>query len=61
MVYGFVFTLVPILLAWQSRYKKVSWPGKSVIVFAAVVLTIPYLLTLGIYADSTAATAKARN
>ena len=60
LVYGFVSTLAPLLLDWHSRYKKVSWPWKSVISFATVVLAIPNLLTLSIYADSSAAAAKAR-
>lgn len=61
LVYGFVFTFVPLLIAWQARYKKVSWPWKAVIVLAAVLVAIPNLLTLSIYANSSAAAAKARN
>ncbi len=61
LVYGFVFTFVPLLIARQARYKKVSWPWKAVIVLAAVLVAIPNLLTLSIYANSSAAAAKARN
>ncbi len=61
LVYGFVFTFVPLLIAWQARYKKVSWLWKAVIVLAAVLVAIPNLLTLSIYANSSAAAAKARN
>lgn len=59
--YGFVFTFVPLLVVWQARYKKVSWPWKAVIVVIAVLLAIPNLLTLSIYANSSGAAAKARS
>ncbi|GAA3321222.1 MULTISPECIES: hypothetical protein [Paeniglutamicibacter] len=61
LVYGFVFTFVPLLIIWQARYKKVSWPWKSVIVIVAILLAIPNLLTLSIYANSSSAAAKARS
>ena len=61
LVYGFVFTFVPLLVVWQARYKKVSWPWKAVIVVVAVLLAIPNLLTLSIYANSSSAAAKARS
>lgn len=60
LIYGFVFTFVPLLIVWQARYKKVSWPWKTVIVLVAVLVAIPNLLTLSIYANSSSAAAKAR-
>ena len=61
LVYGFVFTFVPLLIVWQARYKKISWPWKGVIVVVAVLLAIPNLLTLSIYANSSSAATKARS
>ncbi len=61
LTYGFVFTFVPLLIAWQARYKKVSWPWKAVIVVLAIIVAIPNLLTLSIYANSSGAAAKARS
>ncbi len=48
MFYGFVFTLVPLLVAWQATHKKISWPWKFLILMAAVALATPNLLTAGI-------------
>lgn len=58
--YGFIFTFVPLLIGWQSRYKKVSWPWKSVILGLAVLVALPNLLTLGIYMNSSGAALKAQ-
>lgn len=48
MFYGFVFTLVPLLVAWQATHKAVKWPWKTVIVLLAVALATPNLLTASI-------------
>ena len=48
MFYGFVFTFVPLLVAWQATHRAVSWPRKVVILVAAVALATPNLLTAGI-------------
>ncbi|MDR6417245.1 hypothetical protein [Pseudarthrobacter sulfonivorans] len=48
MFYGFVFTFVPLLVAWQATHKTVSWPWTAVILVAAVALATPNLLTAGI-------------
>lgn len=61
LVYGFVFTFIPLFIAWQARYKGVSWPWKSVIIVVAVLAATPNLLTLSIYANSSGAAAKARS
>jgi hypothetical protein len=45
MFYGFVFTFVPLLVAWQATHKNVSWPWKAVILVAAVALATPNLHT----------------
>lgn len=26
IIFGLAFTFVPLLIAWQARYKKVPWP-----------------------------------
>lgn len=61
LVYGFIFTFIPLFIAWQARYKKVSWPWKAVIIVVAVLAATPNLLTLSIYANSSGAAAKARS
>ncbi|MFD1212174.1 hypothetical protein ACFQ36_08975 [Arthrobacter sp. GCM10027362] len=48
MFYGFTFTLLPLLVAWQARFKRVSWPWKVGILVVAVLLAAPNLLTAGI-------------
>ncbi|MNI60088.1 hypothetical protein D3C73_1152800 [compost metagenome] len=53
MFYGFVFTFVPLLVAWQATRKAVSWPWKIVIVLVAVAIAVPNLLTAGIAFGST--------
>ena len=60
LTYGFLFTFIPLLIAWQARYKKVSWPWKWVIIGTAVLAALPNLLTLGIYLNSSGAAQKAR-
>ncbi|MET3719819.1 MULTISPECIES: hypothetical protein [unclassified Arthrobacter] len=48
MFYGFVFTLLPLLVAWQATHKKIGWAWILVFLFAAVALAMPNLLTAGI-------------
>jgi hypothetical protein len=48
MFYGFTFTLLPLLVAWQARFKRVSWPWKTALLVAAALLAAPNLLTAGI-------------
>lgn len=48
MFYGFVFTFVPLLVAWQATRKAVKRPWKIFIVLLAVALATPNLLTAGI-------------
>lgn len=58
--YGFLFTFIPLLIAWQMRYKKVSWPWKGVILALALLAASPNLMTLGIFWNSSSAAAKAQ-
>jgi len=53
MFYGFVFTFIPLLVAWQATRKAVGWPWKAVIVLVAVAIATPNLLTAGIVFGST--------
>ncbi len=53
MFYGFVFTFIPLVVAWQATHKAVSWPWKIVILLAAVAIATPNLLTAGIVFGST--------
>jgi len=53
MFYGFVFTFVPLLVAWQATRRAVSWPWKIAIVLVAVAIATPNLLTAGIAFGST--------
>ena len=55
MFYGFVFTFVPLLVAWQATRKSVSWPWKLIILVAAAALASPNLLTAGIMFGSSQA------
>ena len=55
MFYGFVFTFVPLLVAWQATRKAVTWPLKLAIVLVAVALATPNLLTAGIMFGSSEA------
>ncbi|MFE4197326.1 hypothetical protein ACFRJ9_15790 [Paenarthrobacter sp. NPDC056912] len=53
MFYGFVFTFIPLLVAWQATRKAVTWPWKIAILLVAVALATPNLLTAGIVFGST--------
>ncbi|MFJ4028464.1 hypothetical protein ACIPWF_13900 [Paenarthrobacter sp. NPDC089989] len=48
MFYGFVFTFVPLVIAWQATHKAVKWPLKIAILLVAVAVATPNLLTAGI-------------
>ncbi|WOH20331.1 hypothetical protein IRJ34_08405 [Paenarthrobacter sp. GOM3] len=53
MFYGFVFTFIPLLVAWQATRKAVTWPWKISILLVAVAIATPNLLTAGIVFGST--------
>jgi hypothetical protein len=53
MFYGFVFTFIPLLVAWQATHKVIAWPWKIVILLVAVAIATPNLLTAGIVFGTT--------
>lgn len=55
MFYGFVFTFVPLLVAWQATRKAVKWPWKIALLLLAVMLATPNLLTAAIMISNSAA------
>lgn len=61
LFYGFVFTFIPLLVLWQARHKRVTWPWKAALLGAAILLAIPNILTLGIYTSNSASALRARN
>lgn len=48
LFYGFVFTLLPLVVLWLAFWLLESWRWRAVAVGVAVVLAAPNLLTLGI-------------
>jgi hypothetical protein len=48
LLYGFVFTFLPLIVLAQARHRAFSWPAKAIIVLVAAALTAPNLMTLGI-------------
>ena len=48
LIYGFVFSFLPLIVLAQARHRAFSWPAKGLIVLIAAVLTAPNLMTLGI-------------
>ncbi|MDO5751644.1 hypothetical protein [Arthrobacter sp.] len=61
MFYGFTFTFVPILIAWQAHHKKLNKWVRISLVSLGVLLTIPNLLTLGVLYGNTQTAADARS
>lgn len=60
MFYGFVFSFVPVLVAWQAHHRKLNkWVRISLVVLG-IILTIPNLLTLGVLFGTTQTAANAR-
>ncbi|WP_404290329.1 hypothetical protein [Glutamicibacter arilaitensis] len=57
---GFVFTLVPLLVLWQIRYRKLSWRWRGAIAVLAIILALPNWLTLGIFWNGSDAAQKAQ-
>ncbi|HEY5845576.1 MAG TPA: hypothetical protein VIT42_02180 [Microlunatus sp.] len=60
LLYGFIFTFLPLIVLAQARHRAFSWPAKAVIVLVAAALTAPNLMTLGI-AIGNGAAARAGN
>lgn len=46
--YGFVFTLLPLVVLAQALHRSFSWRARTIIVLVAAALTAPNLMTLGI-------------
>lgn len=61
MFYGFVFTFIPVLIAWQAHRRKFNKWVRVGLVVVGLLLTIPNLLTLGVLYGSTQTSADARN
>lgn len=55
LMYGFVFTFLPLIVLAQARYRAFSWRAKAIIVMVAAALTAPNLMTLGISVGTNAA------
>ena len=53
--YGFIFTLLPLVVLAQALHRSFSWRARAVIVLVAAALTAPNLMTLGISIGNTAA------
>jgi hypothetical protein len=48
LVLGFVFTLLPLAVAWNGVRRIHSWRGKALVLVAAAILAAPNLLTLSV-------------
>lgn len=48
LIYGSVFTVVPLLVGWQIRRPQLGWKVKVGLVIAALLLAAPNVMTLGI-------------
>jgi len=55
LLYGFVFTFLPLIVLAQARHRAFSWPAKAIIVLVAAALTAPNLMTLGVARGNKAA------
>ncbi|MFT4165493.1 MAG: hypothetical protein QM650_09655 [Microlunatus sp.] len=53
--YGFIFTLLPLIVLAQALHRSFSWRARAVIVLVAAALTAPNLMTLGISVGTNAA------
>ncbi|MGO4385188.1 hypothetical protein [Specibacter sp. RAF43] len=61
MFYGFMFSFVPVVVAWPAHHKKLNnWVRLSVLVLA-VLLTVPNLLTLAVLYGTTTSAVNARS
>lgn len=61
MFYGFVFTFVPVLVAWQAHHKTLHKWARISLVVLALVLTLPNLLTLGVLYGTSTSSINARS
>ncbi|NVM95371.1 hypothetical protein [Arthrobacter wenxiniae] len=61
MFYGFVFSFVPVAVAWQAHHKKLDKWVRIGLLVVAVLLTLPNLLTLAVLYGTTGSAADARS
>lgn len=61
MFYGFVFSFIPVLVAWQAHHRKLNKWVRIALVALGIALTIPNLLTLGVLYGTTQTAADARS
>ncbi|MGA7203207.1 MAG: hypothetical protein WBX27_01100 [Specibacter sp.] len=61
MFYGFVFSFVPVLVAWQAHHKRLHNWARVSLVALALVLTLPNLLTLGVLYGTSTSSVNARS
>lgn len=52
LFYGFVFTLVPLLLLFEIRRKFFSWTWRGIVAVVALLLAAPNWLTLSVVAGN---------
>lgn len=55
LMYGFIFTFLPLIVLAQARHRAFDWKAKAIIVLVAAALTAPNLMTLGISIGNSAA------
>jgi hypothetical protein len=48
LFYGVIFTLLPLLIAWQAIRRKWPMPARIAVVVLALIVAAPNLMTLGI-------------
>ncbi|ALV45508.1 hypothetical protein MB46_08395 [Arthrobacter alpinus] len=61
MFYGFAFSFVPVLVAWQAHHRKLNKWVRVSLAILGVILTVPNLLTLGVLYGTTQTAADARS
>lgn len=52
LFYGFVFTVIPLLLLFQVRRQFFSWTWRGIVALIAIVLAAPNWLTLSVVAGN---------
>lgn len=52
LFYGILFTLIPLLVAWQARRPMFGRTAKLVVIAIALALALPNLMTLGVVLGS---------
>lgn len=48
LLFGFVFTLLPLVIARQALRRAMSWAGRAAILLLAALAAVPNLMTAGI-------------